>query len=154
MQNLLSDEPTKRSIFSDSTKARTVEWKYITDVNARPFLKTIAGEIDSCISNFEIRTLNVNIFLDNCRGTLTTFNEANYHNPNGYSIRSNNDIVMYHNSIQTVGLETQKIVMLQILFGMNILTNQPFLNGLNTSAVNILKLCLGYIILNNQIYIL
>ena len=56
MQNLLSDEPTKRSIFSDSTKARTVEWKYITDVNARPFLKTIAGEIDSCISNFEIRS--------------------------------------------------------------------------------------------------
>jgi len=108
MQNFLPGGPSTWSIFSDKTDAGTVERKYITDVISRPFPQAIAGTIESFLFNFATRTLNLNIRSDNSKGASTVFIGANRHYPDGFSILIGNDIVMYHNPIKNVGLETYK----------------------------------------------
>lgn len=108
MQNFMSGGPSTWSIFSDSTDAGTVERKYITDVIARPFPQTIAGDIQSFLFNHATRTLNLNIKADNGKGTSKIFIGANRHYPDGFSILVDKDIVMYYNPIKNVGLEIYK----------------------------------------------
>ncbi|MGB5418370.1 cellulase family glycosylhydrolase [Algibacter sp.] len=108
MQNFLSGGPSTWSIFSDKTDAGTVERKYITDVISRPFPQTIAGDIQSFMFNFATRTLNLNIISDNSKGASTLFIGANRHYPDGFSILIGDNIVMYHNPLKKVRLETYK----------------------------------------------
>jgi hypothetical protein len=108
MQNFLPGGPSTWSIFSDSTDAGTVERKYITDVISRPFPQTIAGDIQSFLFNFATRTLNLNIISDNSKGASTLFIGANRHYPDGFSILIDDNIVMYHNPLKKVRLETYK----------------------------------------------
>ncbi|GAA4958039.1 cellulase family glycosylhydrolase [Algibacter aquimarinus] len=108
MQHFLPGGPSTWSIFSDSTDAGTVERKYITDVISRPFPQTIAGDIDTFMFNFATRTLNLNITSNNSKGASTIFIGANRHYPDGFSILIDDDIVMYHNPLKKVRLETYK----------------------------------------------
>ncbi|WP_405290905.1 cellulase family glycosylhydrolase [Algibacter sp. Ld11] len=108
MQNFLPGGPSTWSIFSDKTDAGTVERKYITDVISRPFPQTIAGDIQSFLFNHAIRTLNLNIKSDNSKGASTLFIGANRHYPDGFSILIDDSIVMYHNPLKKVRLETYK----------------------------------------------
>jgi hypothetical protein len=108
MQHFLPGGPSTWSIFSDSTDAGTVERKYITDVISRPFPQTISGDIQSFMFNFATRTLNLNIISDNSKGASTLFIGANRHYPDGYSILIDDDIIMYHNPLKKVRLETYK----------------------------------------------
>ncbi|WP_396600654.1 cellulase family glycosylhydrolase [Algibacter sp. R77976] len=108
MQNFLPGGPSTWSIFSDETDAGTVERKYITDVISRPFPQTIAGDIQSFMFNFATRTLNLNIISDNSKGASTLFIGANRHYPDGFSVLIDDDIVMFHNPLKKVRLETYK----------------------------------------------
>jgi hypothetical protein len=108
MQHFLPGGPSTWSIFSDSTDAGTVERKYITDVISRPFPQTISGDIQSFMFNFATRALNLNIISDNSKGASTLFIGANRHYPDGYSILIDDDIIMYHNPLKKVRLETYK----------------------------------------------
>ncbi|MFS4482758.1 cellulase family glycosylhydrolase [Hyunsoonleella sp. 2307UL5-6] len=108
MQNFLPGGPSTWSIFSDKTDAGTVERKYITDVISRPFPQTIAGDIQSFLFNFATRTLDINVITDNSKGASTVFIGANRHYPDGFSILINDDIVMYHDPLKKVSLETYK----------------------------------------------
>jgi hypothetical protein len=108
MQHFLSGGPSTWSIFSDSTDAGTVERKYITDVIARPFPQTIAGDIQSFLFNHATRTLDLKIRTDNSKGASKLFIGANRHYPDGFSILIDSDIVLYYNPLKNVGLETYK----------------------------------------------
>jgi endoglycosylceramidase len=108
MQNFMPGGPSTWSIFSDSTDVGTVERKYITDIISRPFPQSIAGDIQSFMFNHATRTLNVTIISDNSKGASTLFIGANRHYPDGFSILINDDIVMYHNPLKKVMLETYK----------------------------------------------
>lgn len=108
MQNFMPNGPSTWSIFSDSTDAGTVERKYITDVIARPFPQAIAGNIQSFMFNHATRTLSLTLEADNSKGVSKIFIGANRHYPDGFSIIVNDDFVMFHNPIKTVGLETFK----------------------------------------------
>ena len=108
MQNFLPGGPSTWAIFSDETDAGTVERKYITDVISRPFPQAIAGDIQSFMFNFATRTLNINVITDNSKGASTLFIGANRHYPDGFSILINDDIVMYHDPLKKVRLETYK----------------------------------------------
>lgn len=108
MQNFMPEGPSTWSIFSDSTDAGTVERKYITDVIARPFPQTIAGDIQSFMFNHATRTLDLNIISDNSKGASTLFIGANRHYPDGFSILIEDTIIIYHDPIKKVRLETYK----------------------------------------------
>ncbi|MFD0835663.1 cellulase family glycosylhydrolase [Mariniflexile aquimaris] len=108
MQHFLPGGPSTWSIFSDSTDAGTVERKYITDVIARPFPQTIAGDIQSFLFNHATRTLNLSIKSDNSKGVSKIFVGANRHYPDGFSVIINDDVVMFYNPLKNVGLETYK----------------------------------------------
>lgn len=109
MQNFMPAGPSTWSIFSDSTDAGTVERKYITDVIARPYPQTIAGDIQSFLFNFATRTLDLKIIPDNSKGSSTIFIGANRHYPDGFSILIGDDIVLYHDPIKNTGLEVYKM---------------------------------------------
>lgn len=108
MQNFLPGGPSTWAIFSDKKDAGTVERKYITDIIARPYPQTIAGEIQSFMFNHATRTLDVNIKPDNQKGTSTIFIGANRHYPDGFSVLIENDIILYHDPIKNAGLEVYK----------------------------------------------
>ena len=108
MQHFLPGGPSTWSIFSDSTDAGTVERKYITDVIARPFPQTIAGDIHSFLFNHATRTLDIKIKSDNSKGASKIFIGANRHYPDGFSILIDKEFVMYYNPIKNVGLEIYK----------------------------------------------
>ncbi|UMB54117.1 cellulase family glycosylhydrolase [Lutibacter sp. A64] len=108
MQNFLPGGPSTWAIFSDKKDAGTVERKYITDVIARPFPQTIAGDIQSFLFNHATRTLDVIIKPDNLKGASKIFIGANRHYPDGFSILIEDDFVMYYNPLKNVGLETYK----------------------------------------------
>ncbi|MFC4722266.1 cellulase family glycosylhydrolase [Geojedonia litorea] len=108
MQNFLPGGPSTWSIFSDKTDAGTVERKYITDVIARPFPQTIAGDIQSFLFNHATRTLDVNLKTDNSKGASKIFIGANRHYPDGFSVLIGDDLVMYYNPLKNVGLEIYK----------------------------------------------
>lgn len=108
MQNFLPGGPSTWSIFSDKTDAGTVERKYITDVIARPFPQTIAGDIHSFLFNHATRTLHLKIKPDNSKGTSKIFIGANRHYPDGFSVLIDKHTVMYYNPLKNVGLELYK----------------------------------------------
>jgi hypothetical protein len=108
MQKFLPGGPSTWAIFSDSTDVGTVERKYITDVIARPYPQTIAGDIQSFLYNHATRTLDIKIKADNSKGASKIFIGANRHYPDGFSVMIGDDFVMYYNPLKNVGLETYK----------------------------------------------
>jgi endoglycosylceramidase len=108
MQNFLPDGPSTWSIFSDKRDAGTVERKYITDIIARPFPQAIAGDIQSFLFNHATRTLDLVIKPDNTKGTSTIFVGANRHYPDGFTIKVDQSLVLYHNPLNNNGLEVYK----------------------------------------------
>lgn len=108
MQNFLPGGPSTWAIFSDKKDAGTVERKYITDIIARPYPQTIAGDIKSFLFNHATRTLDVTIKPDNGKGTSTLFIGANRHYPDGFSIVIDDDVVLFQNPIKNAGLEVYK----------------------------------------------
>lgn len=105
MQNFMAGGPSTWAIFSDERAAGTVERKYITDIIARPFPQTIAGDIQSFMFNHATRTLDLNLKPDNSKGTSTLFIGANRHYPDGFSVVMGSDLVLYYNPIKNIGLE-------------------------------------------------
>lgn len=108
MQNFLPGGPSTWAIFSDKKDAGTVERKYITDIIARPYPQTIAGDIQSFLFNHATRSLNMVIIPDNSKGASKIFIGANRHYPDGFSVLINEDFVMYYNPLKNVGLEVYK----------------------------------------------
>jgi hypothetical protein len=108
MQNFLPGGPSTWAIFSDKKDAGTVERKYITDIIARPFPQTIAGDIQSFLFNFATRTMDLKIKPDNQKGESIIFIGANRHYPDGFSILIDDDFSMYYSPIKNVGLEVHK----------------------------------------------
>ena len=109
MQNFLPGGPSTWAIFSDKKAAGTVERKYITDIIARPFPQTIAGDIQSFLFNHATRSLDLKIHADNTKGASTIFVGANRHYPDGFSVLIDDAIVLYHNPLKNVGLEVYKL---------------------------------------------
>lgn len=109
MQNFLPGGPSTWAIFSDEKAAGTVERKYITDIIARPFPQTIAGDIENFMFHFATRTLDLNIRPDNSKGASTIFVGANRHYPDGFSILLDDTGVLYHDPLKNVGLEVYKL---------------------------------------------
>lgn len=109
MQNFLPGGPSTWAIFSDKKDAGTVERKYITDVIARPYPQTIAGDIQSFLFNHATRTLDLKIRPDSKKGASTIFIGANRHYPDGFSIVIDDDVSLYHDPLKNKGLEVYKI---------------------------------------------
>jgi hypothetical protein len=109
MQDFLPGGPSTWAIFSDKKAAGTVERKYITDIIARPYPQTVAGNIQNFMFHFAIRTLDLNLRSDNSKGASTIFIGANRHYPDGFSILIDADFVMYHNPLKNAGLEVYKL---------------------------------------------
>lgn len=109
MQNFLPGGPSTWAIFSDEKAAGTVERKYITDIIARPYPQTIAGDIQNFMFHFATRTLDLNLRSENSKGASTIFIGANRHYPDGFSILIDADFVMYHNPLKNAGLEVYKL---------------------------------------------
>ncbi|MFD0796587.1 hypothetical protein ACFQZJ_03880 [Maribacter chungangensis] len=109
MQDFLPGGPSTWAIFSDEKAAGTVERKYITDIIARPYPQTIAGDIHSFLFNHATRSLDLKIRPDNTKGASTIFIGANRHYPDGFSILIDDDVVMYRNPLKNVGLEIYKL---------------------------------------------
>ncbi len=80
-----------------------------TDVIARPYPQTIAGDIQNFMFHFATRTLDLNLRSDNSKGASTIFIGANRHYPDGFSILIDADFVMYHNPLKNAGLEVYKL---------------------------------------------
>ncbi len=108
MQNFMPGGPSTWSIFSDKKAVGTIERKYITDIIARPYPQTIAGDIQTFLFYFPTRTLDVKIKTDNSKGTSKIFVGANRHYPDGFSILIDTDFVLFHNPLKNVGLEVYK----------------------------------------------
>jgi hypothetical protein len=108
MQNFLSGGPSTWAIFSDKNAVGTVERKYITDIIARPYPQTIAGDIKAFKFDFARRTLNVHLKTDNSKGTSQVFIGANRHYPDGFTIVCGDNVLSY-NPLKNVGLEVLKL---------------------------------------------
>jgi hypothetical protein len=108
MQNFLPGGPSTWAIFSDKKDAGTVERKYITDIIARPYPQTIAGDIQFFLFNHATRSLKLRIKPENSRGSSKIFVGANRHYPDGFSILIDDDIVLYFNPLKKIGLEVYK----------------------------------------------
>jgi len=143
MQHFLPGGPSTWSIFSDSIAAGTVERKYITDVIARPFPQTIAGDIQSFFFNHATRTLEMSIKTDNRKGASKIFVGANRHYPDGFSILIDSDIVMFYDPLKNVGLETYKST--------KKLESSNFIWDANTQKLVILKWPKDNVVMNIKI---
>lgn len=108
MQNFLPGGPSTWAIFSDKNAVGTVERKYITDIIARPYPQTIAGDIQSFKFDFARRVLNVHLKPDNSKGVSQVFIGANRHYPDGFTIICNDNVISY-NPLKNVGLEVLKL---------------------------------------------
>lgn len=108
MQDFLPGGPSTWAIFSDKKAAGTVERKYITDVIARPYPQTIAGDIQTFLFNHATRSLHLEIKPDNNKGASKIFIGANRHYPDGFSILIDDDLVIYKDPIKNTGLEVYK----------------------------------------------
>lgn len=108
MQNFLSGGRSTWAIFADKHAVGTVERKYITDIIARPYPQTIAGDIQSFKYDFATRSLDVYVKSDNSKGASQIFIGANRHYPDGFSLVINDSFVLCHNPLKTVGLEVFK----------------------------------------------
>lgn len=108
MQNFLKGGPSTWAIFSDKNAVGTVERKYITDIIARPYPQTIAGDIQSFKFDFARRSLNVNLKADNSKGLSQIFIGANRHYPDGFTVICNDNVISY-NPLKNIGLEVLKL---------------------------------------------
>jgi hypothetical protein len=100
--------PSTWSIFADEEAVGTVERKYITDIIARPFPQSIAGDILNFKFDFPTRSLNASFITDNSKGASRIFVGADRHYPDGFSIIINNNFIMVHNPLKNAGLEVVK----------------------------------------------
>lgn len=105
MQNFLPGGPSTWAIFSDSVAVGTVERKYITDIIARPYPQTIAGDIHSFKYDFATRKLRIKLISDNKKGSSTVFIGANRHYPDGFTVRIGKNLILAHNPLKNTGLE-------------------------------------------------
>ncbi|MEM8765155.1 MAG: cellulase family glycosylhydrolase [Bacteroidota bacterium] len=108
MQNFLPGGPSTWAIFSDKKDAGTVERKYITDVIARPYPQTIAGDIRSFMFDHAKRVLDLKVTPDNRKGMSAIFVGANRHYPDGFSILIGDDVVLVLDPLKNVGLQVHK----------------------------------------------
>ena len=108
MQDFLPGGPSTWAIFRDSVGLGTVERKYITDIIARPYPQTVAGDIQSFKFDFATRVLKVKLFSDNSKGSSSIFIGANRHYPDGFTIKIGDAFVLAHNPLAKVGLEIRK----------------------------------------------
>ena len=104
-QHFMAGGPSTWAIFSDENAIGTVERKYITDIIARPYPQTIAGDIQSFKFDFATRSLDVNIKTDNSKGASRIFIGADHHYPDGFSIVCNGTFVLIYNPLKNTGLE-------------------------------------------------
>jgi hypothetical protein len=107
-QHFLGGGPSTWAIFEDKHAVGTTERKYITDIIARPYPQTIAGDIQSFKYDFATRSLDMFIKSDNKKGASQIFIGANRHYPDGFSVVINDSFVLCHNPLKTVGLEVFK----------------------------------------------
>lgn len=143
MQNFLPGGPSTWAIFSDEKAAGTVERKYITDIIARPYPQTIAGDIRSFLFNHATRTLDITIKPNANKGASVIFIGANRHYPDGFSILIDDDFIMYHDPIKNKGLEVYKIP--------TDINPLDFIWDEKTQKLNILKWPANKAVLNIQI---
>lgn len=108
IQNFMHGGSSIWAIFSDKNAIGTVERKYITDIIARPYPQTIAGDIQSFLYDFATRTLNVKVKTDNFKGDSKIFIGANRHYPDGFSVLYGKDVILHFNPLKNVGLELKK----------------------------------------------
>ena len=104
-QNFLPGGPSTWAIFQDENAVGTIERKYITDIIARPYPQTIAGDIQSFKYDFATRSLDLNIKSDNRLGTSQVFIGANRHYPDGFSVVVNDSMILSYDPLKTTGLE-------------------------------------------------
>lgn len=116
MQNFMVGGPSTWAIFSDKHAVGTAERKYITDIIARPYPQTIAGDILSFKYDFATRSLDVFLKSDNSKGASKIFIGANRHYPDGFSIVINDSFVLCHNPLKTTGLNVIKTDATSILY--------------------------------------
>ncbi len=108
-QHFLGGGPSTWAIFEDKHAVGTVERKYITDIIARPYPQCIAGDIKKFKYDFATRSLDVYLKSDNRKGASRIFIGANRHYPDGFSVVINDEFVLCHNPLKTVGLEVFKL---------------------------------------------
>lgn len=108
MQDFLTPGRSTWAIFSDPQEVGTVERKYITDIIARPFPMSIAGDIDSFFFDHATRSLDVHLHSDNSKGASRIFLGADRHYPDGFSIQCDDGFTLCHNPLKTAGLEVFK----------------------------------------------
>lgn len=104
-QNFMAGGPSTWAIFSDLQSVGTAERKYITDIIARPYPQSIAGDIEKFKYDFATRSLDVHLKTDNNKGASRIFIGANRHYPDGFTIRCNDTFVLSYNPLKNVGLE-------------------------------------------------
>jgi hypothetical protein len=104
-QHFLPGGPSTWSIFSDQQDVGTVERKYITDIIARPYPQAIAGDIRSFRFDFATRRLTVSLTTDNSKGSSQIFVGADRHYPDGFSIVCDDQLILCHNPLRSMGLE-------------------------------------------------
>ncbi len=108
MQNFMAGGRSTWAIFNDKHAVGTVERKYITDIIARPYPQSIAGDINSFKYDFATRSLDIFVKSDNTKGASKIFIGANRHYPDGFSVVINDSFVLCHNPLKTKGLEVFK----------------------------------------------
>ncbi len=84
-QHFMKEGPSTWAIFEDAKGVGTVERKYITDVIARPYPQSIAGDIQSFRFDFATRSLDLFVKTDNSKGASRIFIGADRHYPDGFS---------------------------------------------------------------------
>ncbi len=109
MQHFMAGGPSTWAIFSDKNAIGTVERKYITDIIARPYPQTIAGDLQSFKFDFATRSLDVFIKTDNSKGASQIFIGANRHYPDGFSVVCNDNFILSYDPMKNVGLEVYKL---------------------------------------------
>ncbi|MFY0606439.1 MAG: hypothetical protein JXR10_06985 [Cyclobacteriaceae bacterium] len=105
MQDFLPGGPSTWAIFSDSVGIGNVERKYITDIIARPYPQTIAGDIEQFKYDFATRVLSINIVSNNSLGSSQIFIGANRHYPDGFTIYCGEEMILTQNPLNNKGLE-------------------------------------------------
>jgi hypothetical protein len=106
--NFLPHGPSTWAIFTDNAFNGFAERKYITDVIARPFPQSIAGDIDSFLFDFATRTLTTKITTDNSKGSSRIFIGANRHYPDGFTLSIDDKLILSRNPLRGAGLEIIK----------------------------------------------
>lgn len=107
-QNFLPDGESTWAIFTDDELIGDAERKYITDIIARPYPQSIAGDIHSFFYDFATRTLTAEITTDNTLGSSRIFVGANRHYPDGFTLSIGDDLILCLDPIQGDRLDVVK----------------------------------------------